>query len=115
MIPLRTRKFPRLSRTELERAKTISPCSQWRDRVSAPRVSFRTPVFLDMPRRLKMSARLMAPRSPLRIDLPGIAEPSGRCQMPGRSPAGPTPDHTAVFAPQGAGNDLDRPGGSPYT
>src|SRR3989338_8272063 len=114
MIPLRTRQFPRLSRTEFERAKTISPCSQCSDRVSAPRDSLRTPVFLDMPRRLNMSARLMAPRSPLRMVDPATAVLSG-----GPDGVNPPParakDHHAVCAPQAVGFDLDRPGASPYT
>src|SRR5882672_1980501 len=67
--PLRTRKQPRLSRTELERAKTISPCSQRIVFASAPRVERSAPVFLARVKSVKRSARAMELRSPEITDL----------------------------------------------
>ncbi len=67
--PLRTKKQPRLSRTELERAKTISPCSQRIVLASAPRVQRSAPVFLAKVRSVKRSARAMELRSPEITDL----------------------------------------------
>src|SRR5262245_40450346 len=75
MRPRRTRKQPRLSRTELERAKTTSPCSQKMERASAPREQRSTPVFLERLSRATTSARATEVKSPVRTGLLDMQPP----------------------------------------